>query len=257
MAEMNLGPAASLRHGRGPAKVVILGGWLGVASHWAGFLEAVDPSVFEVAVFDYRGYGSRRHVPGEHTFREAAGDVLELADALGWREFSLVGHSMGGMAMQRVALAAPQRVLRLAGIAPVSAAGSPMDDARRQLFEAAATQLEARRRVIDASTGQRLAAAWCASVAQASWDAHDPAAVAGYLRAWTQQGFADEVSRLTQPVLLLVGQHDPGINMRSVAANWLQHHQRALVEEIAGAGHYPMQEAPAYTATRVQSFFSG
>src|SRR5690606_29151668 len=42
-----------------------------------------------------------------------AQDLLALADQLGWARFSLVGHSMGGMIAQEMALRAPDRIERL------------------------------------------------------------------------------------------------------------------------------------------------
>ena len=49
---------------------------------------------------------------GRFTMDEIAGDTLALADELGWDEFDLVGHSMGGMAAQQVLAAEPRRVRR-------------------------------------------------------------------------------------------------------------------------------------------------
>ena len=56
---------------------------------------------------DYRGYGGMRDAPGSFTIDEIAADALALADHLGFARFSLVGHSMGGMAVQRVLSMAP------------------------------------------------------------------------------------------------------------------------------------------------------
>ena len=76
-------------------------------------------------------YGQRRDVPGQFTMDETAADALAAADGLGWDRFSLLGHSMGGMAMSRVLLEAPDRVERnMVGISPVPASGVPLDDLR-------------------------------------------------------------------------------------------------------------------------------
>jgi pimeloyl-ACP methyl ester carboxylesterase len=42
-----------------------------------------------------------------------AADVLAFMDVMGLRQATLVGHSMGSLAAQEVALAAPERVTRL------------------------------------------------------------------------------------------------------------------------------------------------
>jgi len=51
------------------------------------------PGPFTYVFADLRGYGT--HVIfREYTLWEAASDVIALADRLGWKTFSLIGHSM-------------------------------------------------------------------------------------------------------------------------------------------------------------------
>ena len=62
---------------------------------------------------------------------EAAADAIALADDLGWDRFSLVGHSMSGVAIQHVLL-----TRRRTGCAawsawrPVPASGLPLGESR-------------------------------------------------------------------------------------------------------------------------------
>lgn len=244
----------ALIHGRGPRKAIVLNGWLGCAVHWRPLLDALDPDVLQVAVFDYRGYGTRREVPGRYTFDEAAQDVLALADALDWPRFALVGHSMGGMAMQRAALAAPQRVERLLGLAPVGAGGSRMDASKLALFESALQDVAVRTRIVDFSTGRRLTRAFCEGIAQDSWQCNRIEAMASYLRQWTGSGFAERAKALGLPVMVVVGEHDPSITAEAVGHSWLLDHPQAMVEVAANAGHYPMQEVPIATAALLQKW---
>jgi 3-oxoadipate enol-lactonase len=69
---------------------------------------------FDLAAYDHRGLG-RSTVTDERqpTMADFAADALALADALGWRRFSVVGVSFGGMVAQEVAIRAPGRVERL------------------------------------------------------------------------------------------------------------------------------------------------
>lgn len=242
--------------GHGPRKVVILGGWFGVAGHWAPFLEAVDEERFECLVFDYRGYGDRRDEAGEFSFVGTAGDVWRAVDALGWSRVTLIGHSMGGMAMQRVALAHPGRVEAMVGIAPVSAAGSGLDETRRAMFASAVNDRARRQALIQFSLGNRTDPAWAARLARDGWSENHPEAMAAYLSQWTGSGFEHEVQRLQTPTLVLVGAHDPGISLAAAQTTWAVHHPHAVIEEVPGTAHYPMQEAPAAVATRVQKFLA-
>lgn len=95
--------------GAGPHKVVVLPGWFGDAHAFAPMEGALTGADFTYAFVDCRGYGGMMNVAGDYTMDEIAGDVLALADSLGFRQFSLIGHSMGGMAIQRVLTRAPDR----------------------------------------------------------------------------------------------------------------------------------------------------
>jgi pimeloyl-ACP methyl ester carboxylesterase len=246
----------ALHHGRGPHKAIVMNGWMGCAHHWQNMLDAVSGDEFEIAVFDYRGYGTRRDETGRYTFEEAAQDVLKLADELTWPRFDLIGHSMGGMAMQRVALAAPGRVAGLLGLAPVSAAGSRMDEKRLAVFEQAIGDVQARERIVQFSTGQRLSKTWSTGIAADSFRSHRPEAVAGYLRQWAVDGFAEQLEGLVLPVKLMVGEHDPSITVDLVERTWRAHYPQAVVEVVGNAGHYPMQEAPLAVAAAVQQWLA-
>jgi 3-oxoadipate enol-lactonase len=78
---------------------------------------------FDVASYDHRGLG-RSDAPDEPvTMADFASDALELADALGWETFAVLGVSFGGMVAQHLAVLAPSRVRRLA-LACTSAGGA-------------------------------------------------------------------------------------------------------------------------------------
>src|SRR3712207_4028066 len=110
------------RVGDGPHRVLALHGWFGSAGlGWGALPGLIDRNRFTWAFLDFRGYGERRDVTGEHTIAEAAADAVALADELGWDRFSVVGHSMGGIVAQRVLADTGDRVERLAGISPVPA----------------------------------------------------------------------------------------------------------------------------------------
>jgi pimeloyl-ACP methyl ester carboxylesterase len=241
--------------GRGPAKVIALHGWFGDSSVFDPMLGALDGDALSVAFLDYRGYGRSRHIAGDYSLAEIARDAVELAGALGWERFGLLGHSMGGAAALRTAVEARERVTRILAATPVPASGVPFDAGARQLFESAAEQFDSRQAIIDFSTGNRLSGSWSRRMAELSIAQSDKTAFAAYFQSWSAGGFADMARGLDQPMLVCIGEHDTAITRKAMQATYLADYPRCELKTIANSGHYPMQEVPVWFATEVQSFF--
>lgn len=243
--------------GRGPRRLAAFGGWLGGARSWSGFFDHFDGDEFSVAVFEYRGYGKARGRTGIYSFDEAASDALRLVDQLGWEDFALAGHSMGGMAMQHLLLLAPERVTRMIGVAAVPACGSHMEKGRLALFERAVEDTATRARILDLVTGGRLPLEWSRRTAHA-WHDSDPAACRAYLREWAVNDIAEKIVALPQrnslAVKLFVGEHDPIITRRFMVDSYGSHYVNFSVEMIENSGHYPTFETPLILAKRIQDF---
>lgn len=242
--------------GTGSRKVICLSGWFGHARGWGPFVEALDTDDFTYAFMDYRGYGSRLEEEGPYTLAQISQDTQALADQLGWHAFGLVGHSMGGSAAQYVLADAPDRVQCLAGITPVPASGVPFDDAGWRLFSRAADDPQARRQIIDFTTGHRHNDEWLDRMVTHSQLHSRPAAVAAYLEAWAKTDFSDRIQGKPTPVLVIVGRHDPALNEDVCRQTWMQFYPDALLQVIDDAGHYPMEEAPQELAVKLEDFLS-
>src|ERR1700752_1950704 len=128
--------------GHGPSHVLALHGWFGDETTFDPMRDALTGDEFTYAFMACRGYGVSRQQRGDFTMKEIAADALALADALEWETFSLIGHSMGGRAMQRILADAPKRVEKMVGVTPVPASGVPFDAESWKLFEGAARSLD-------------------------------------------------------------------------------------------------------------------
>jgi len=68
---------------------------------------------FQVLRYDLRGHGGSEATPGEYTIELLASDLIEIASAVGWGEFSVCGVSVGAMTAAMAAALEPQRVRSL------------------------------------------------------------------------------------------------------------------------------------------------
>ncbi|MCI3205278.1 MULTISPECIES: alpha/beta hydrolase [Pandoraea] len=241
------------RVGHGPHAILALHGWFGDARSFAACEPWLSQSDFSYVFMDYRGYGGMLDVAGEHTMTEIATDAIALADSLDFTTFSLIGHSMGGMAIEKVAALVPHRVRKLVAVAPVPCGGVAFDAARRALFESAATSLDARKAIIDRSTGNRLPSSWIDWKVNASATGSSSQAFAAYFPAWADTDFSNEI-HANVPVKALVGEHDPVFTAELMAQTYGKRYARASVEVMRNAGHYPMNETPLALVNAIESF---
>ncbi|MBV6702224.1 alpha/beta hydrolase [Kitasatospora aureofaciens] len=240
--------------GTGAHKVLVLHDWFGTSAAWGPFLDHLDPDAFGYAFLDYRGYGERLDVAGEFTLAEIAADALALADQLGWDMFSVVGHSMGGKAAQRVLAEAPRRVRKLVGVTPVPASAYPLEGDAYDLFHGAAHSPANRRAILDLVTGQRACGRWLDAMTARSVAGSRPEAFAAYLADWTTQDFAAKVTGSPLPAKVFVGEHDLALTAEVMRGTWLAHYPQAELEILANSGHYPMYEIPVAFATALEAF---
>jgi len=99
--------------GSGPAVLMIQGIGL-VGNGWRPQVQGLADR-YRILTFDNRGIGDSQLLSGGVIDMAAlAADAVAVADAAGADRFHLVGHSMGGVIAQAVALAAPDRVKSLA-----------------------------------------------------------------------------------------------------------------------------------------------
>jgi pimeloyl-ACP methyl ester carboxylesterase len=108
--------------------VLALHGWLDNAASFAP-LAPLLPQLRLIAL-DLPGHGlSDQRPAGTHYhFIDFIPDVIAAADALGWRRFSLLGHSLGAAVASFIAAVIPDRIRGLAlieGLGPLS--GKPDD----------------------------------------------------------------------------------------------------------------------------------
>ncbi|MEV6394348.1 alpha/beta hydrolase [Streptomyces sp. NPDC051907] len=241
-------------HGSGPHRIIAVHGWLADRADYATVLPDLDREHFTYLFVDLRGYGEARDLPGSYTTSEGAGDVLALADRLGWDSFSLVGHSMGASVAQRVLAAAPGRVRRLAGISPVPPSGLKMPPEQWEVFACAAEKPANRRAIIDYTTGSVRPAAWLDRMVDRSLSRSDPRAFRAWLDSWAGEDFQAEVAGSPTPALAVTGALDKAISADFMRTTWLRTYSRGELVELECAGHHAMDETPLQLIRTVEDF---
>jgi pimeloyl-ACP methyl ester carboxylesterase len=250
--------------GEGPA-VVLLHAAIGDRRMWDAQFAALA-ATHRVIRYDRRGFGETADGPGEFAHYE---DLLALLDARGIEQAALVGASMGGACALDAALAAPERITRLALLGSGLTGHTWPEHMQRDIAKLTAEVLPegrlaryaARERDVDEADVRAMA------------DANIRYLVAGpdrdvsvlpadmvalvrdmceqvYRREWTAPQWTERIpdtrhrlTDITTPALVVIGTADaPGLVE-------LSHHLAASLPnaelvELAGTGHLPSMERP-------------
>lgn len=243
--------------GYGPKHLLILHGWLSDFHVFDWITPMFDQSEYTIAQMDFRGYGLNRSVTGNYTVDEIATDALALCGALGWDHFHVLGHSMGGMVIQKMALLAPGRVQSAVAATPVPASGFPLDDGTRSFFESSADDDSALTAIFNTLTGERHPAPFLERLTAAARKAISRPAYLGYLAAWTTTDFSSAVSKIDTPIFVIGGAKDKALGPQFLSDTYLKQLPNVKMHVIEQAGHYPMLEAPPEFFGLASAFLAG
>ena len=97
---------------------------------------------------DLRGTGWSTKPRDGYTFDNYVADVVKLIDTLELTNLALVGHSMGGAIVQKVALERPDALRSLVLLSPVPAGGVPLEQGQIDYFRSLAGSEDGGRQIL-------------------------------------------------------------------------------------------------------------
>jgi 3-oxoadipate enol-lactonase len=242
------------QHGTGPEYVLVMHDWNSDRTVYDAIIHYLDESTFTYVFVDLRGYGESKNMVGNYDLEEIASDCFKVADQLGWQRFHLIGHSMTGMVTQRMAADAPLRIKSAIAVCPISAAGTQFDQNTYAFFTNTIENDDLFCRLMQFVTGGRLSENWAKTKLRHNRENVSPKCRLGYLAMFAKTHFVEEVKGLKTPYLILISEHDPGLDEEAMRQTFLAWHPNAELLEIPNCGHYPMQECPPYFASVIEDF---
>lgn len=241
------------RSGSGPT-LVMQHGYLGSHELWRAQIDYFR-EFYDVITPDLAGFGLSNQLQAPESILECATNVFNLLDHLEVDEFFLMGHSMGGMTVQQMALMQPHRIKKLIcfGTGPVGLLPNRFE-----------TPDESRSRILALGVqkaAEKMAQSWfiagaehpayqtCLEIAS---DATNQAALA-YITAWENWNVLDQLPTIEIPTLIVWGDHDRSYGWSQPQALW-QGIKDSQLAVLPGCAHNAHIEKPAMFNLVVDDF---
>jgi pimeloyl-ACP methyl ester carboxylesterase len=249
------------RPGR-PGLVFLHGG--SAHAHWFDLVAPAFASRYHVIALDQRGHGeSDWPATPAYATQDFAGDLAGVLDALGWRQATFVGHSMGGHNSMSFAAWHPGRVAALCVVD--SRPSIPADRLhvmhrrghrgfrRHPTLEAAVQSfhLLPPDTIADPALLDHLGRAAVVERDGAFLYRFDPGASGSRAPVDTMP----LLEHITAPTLLVRGQHSPVLPVATAAA-MLERLRQARLVEIPGAYHHLVLDAPDAFTRELAAFLA-
>jgi pimeloyl-ACP methyl ester carboxylesterase len=248
-------------HGGGPERVVFVHGFQASAKIWRMVQQALPAERYSSIAINNRGAGNSEAPPEEADFgvQPFATDAFELVEQLGWRDFTLVGHSMGGATVAQFAVDHPELLKGLILLDPAPPDGLPLP-AGTTIDAVLDARMAARReQLARGAAGDGIDASGGANVELMRELAEDmrnapERRLRGSMRSMLELRIGERMKTLTMPVMLAGGDADALVPLSSMLATWAKLPPGSGLNIWHGIGHSPNLDCPLELAALIQRF---
>ncbi|GAB5449713.1 MAG: alpha/beta hydrolase [Halioglobus sp.] len=252
--------------------LLALHGWLDNAASFVRLAPLLEGRYVVALDLTGHGHSDQRSADASYQIWDDLPEIFGVLDALGWKQFDLIGHSRGAIISTLVAASSPERVSRLVlldGLFPQAVEASAFVQQMRSALQDKPRLLSRRNRVY-ADAGQAIRAREARGL---PLDAAEPicrrnlkACVGGF--TWTtdsrlhgaspvklSNGQIEAILRaLTMPVLLLLSSRDHDLGHEAFLQPALQWVTDIEVDKMDGGHHFHMEQCAPAVAGRILQF---
>ena len=241
-------------HGTGSQVLVFVHGYAASARGWDLVQKAFDPEKYRTFAINNRGAGKSERSSSEedYTIESFSMDLLDAVTTLGLKDFTLVGHSLGGATIARFGLDNPSLAKALVLVASNSLEGHPLDEdwetEVRDQFSSGPISLE---------FGSDISNVPAELIAEIQSDVNrNPIERAlGGRRSLAALHLRQKVHLIDVPVLVIGGDLDQRVDMSDVLLDYLAFsEERRYLHIFHGVGHSPNLEIPEDMVAVITNF---
>ena len=266
------GEVAYMKEGQGKKTLVFVHGLSSNADAWSRNIEDLKDDFTCIAI-DLPGYGKSYKNAGDFTATYFSEIISKVTDQLKLKNFTLVGHSMGGQAAIKFAAKYPEKLEKLVLIAPAGI--EKFTD-----FEGNAMKMVMKQKTIMATTPEQIERNYNLNffkmpkeaekmildrkniVNAADFDLH-ALAIEKSVSGMLDDTVTSELSQIRTPVLFLFAKNDmlipnkylhPLMTIDHVAEEAENHVKNSKLIMIDEAGHFLQFEKPAVVNKEIKAF---
>jgi pimeloyl-ACP methyl ester carboxylesterase len=249
-------------HGDGPERVVFIHGFQASAKIWRMVQQALPAQRYASIAINNRGAGNSEAPPDEADFgvQPFASDAFELVSQLGWRDFTLVGHSMGGATVAQFAVDHPELLKGLILLDPADPDGRSLPPGVSMDALLDGRMAARREQLARGGAGDGIDASGAGANAElmrelaADMRNAPERRLRGSMRSMLDIRLGERVKALTMPVLLAGGDADALIPLSNMLATWAKLPAGSGLHIWHGVGHSPNLDCPDDLASLIRRF---